>query len=242
VKLFRRDSKNCDSNNAVSPEVEPSVEEKTEPVAPPKKNSAYTPKKGYATPRRRDVERARGIQRGPVAPAAKAREREERRMQQEYRRERMAAGDDDYVLPRDKGPVRRFARDWVDSNWTPISWLFPVVLFLLIFTMIPNYSIQRFVQYLMYFCFIVLLVETFRICITVSHRAEKEFPNKGKKETGFRLGWYAFMRATQPRHWRNPVPQTAPVFPWSKSTDGEETDTSAPASEEEKPSRKKNTD
>lgn len=267
MKLFRRDSKNCDSNNAVSPEVEPSVEEKTEPVAPPKKNSAYTPKKGYATPRRRDVERARGIQRGPVAPApmtrkeararedahyagmtkeekkaAKAREREERRMQQEYRRERMAAGDDDYVLPRDKGPVRRFARDWVDSNWTPISWLFPVVLFLLIFTMIPNYSIQRFVQYLMYFCFIVLLVETFRICITVSHRAEKEFPNKGKKETGFRLGWYAFMRATQPRHWRNPVPQTAPVFPWSKSTDGEETDTSAPASEEEKPSRKKNTD
>ena len=128
------------------------------------------------------------------------------------------------------------------TGWTPISWLFPVVLFLLIFTMIPNYSIQRFVQYLMYFCFIVLLVETFRICITVSHRAEKEFPNKGKKETGFRLGWYAFMRATQPRHWRNPVPQTAPVFPWSKSTDGEETDTSAPASEEEKPSRKKNTD
>ena len=209
MKLFRRDSKNCDSNNAVSPEVEPSVEEKTEPVAPPKKNSAYTPKKGYATPRRRDVERARGIQRGPVAPApmtrkeararedaryagmtkeekkaAKAREREERRMQQEYRRERMAAGDDDYVLPRDKGPVRRFARDWVDSNWTPISWLFPVVLFLLIFTMIPNYSIQRFVQYLMYFCFIVLLVETFRIALRFPTGQRRSFRIRGRKKPG----------------------------------------------------------
>ena len=28
----------------------------------------------------------------------------------------MMAGEDDYLLPRDKGPVRRFARDIVDSR------------------------------------------------------------------------------------------------------------------------------
>lgn len=213
--------------------------------APAKKGSAYTPKKGHATPRRRDVERARGIQRGPVAPApmtrkeareredaryagmtkeekkaAKAREAEERRLQQEYRRERMAAGDDDYVLPRDKGPIRKFARDWVDSMWTPISSLLPIVLLLLIGTMIPNMTVQKVIQYLMYFFFAVLIVETFRICITVSRLAKQKFP--GEKDTGFRLGWYAFMRATQPRRWRNPVPQTTPTFPWSKKADTQE--------------------
>ena len=90
MKLFRRDSKNCDSNNAVSPEVEPSVEEKTEPVAPPKKNSAYTPKKGYATPRRRDVERARGIQRR----LAGGRERQDRRQQDLHQQVRRSGQED----------------------------------------------------------------------------------------------------------------------------------------------------
>ena len=239
MKFFRRDPQ-----ESAPAEAEPAVEATTETVAP-QKGSAYTPKKGYATPRRRDVERARGIQRGPVAPApmtrkeararedarytgmtkeekkaAKARETEERRMQQEYRRQRMAAGDDDYVLPRDKGPILRFARNGVYSTWTPISWLFPIVLLLLIGTMIPNHAVQKTIQYLMYFFFIVLLIETFRICITVSRVAKKKFP--GKKDTGFRLGWYAFMRATQPRRWRNPVPQTSPTFPWSKKDDGED--------------------
>lgn len=32
-------------------------------------------------------------------------------------REAMASGDERYLPVRDKGPVRRFARDYVDSRW-----------------------------------------------------------------------------------------------------------------------------
>lgn len=240
MKFFSRFSKKEDSKvedtaaeSAVSPE-----EEKA------KNDPAYTPKKGRPTPRRKDVERAKGIIKGPVAPApmtrrearkredpryagmskeekkaAKAKEAEEQKRIQQYRRERMAMGDDDFVLPRDKGPVRRFARNWVDAHWTPISWLFPVVLILLIGTMIPNITVQRVIQYFMYFFFVLLLVETIRIAVMVPHAAKKKFPDS--KDTGFRLGWYAFMRATQPRRWRNPIPQTSPTFPWSKKDDSD---------------------
>ena len=236
MKFFSRFSKKEDSSNVedtISEDVS-SVEENNV-----RKSSAYTPKKGKPTPRRKDVERAKGIIKGPVAPApmtrrearqreeqryagmskeekkaAKAKEAEEQKRIQQYRRERMAMGDDDFVLPRDKGPTRRFARNWVDARWTPISWLFPVVLILLIGTMIPNITVQRIIQYFMYFFFVLLLVETIRIAVMAPRAAKKEFPDS--KDTGFRLGWYAFMRATQPRRWRNPVPQTSPTFPWSK--------------------------
>ncbi len=90
---------------------------------PAKKHSgAFTPKKGRPTPKRNEVERERGIRRGPVeAPltakearqrrkelkasmskeelkATKARERAERREQRRIADERMAAGDPRYML------------------------------------------------------------------------------------------------------------------------------------------------
>ena len=93
-----------------------------------------TAPKGKPTPKRNEAARRRG----PVAPApmtaAEARRRRkelggpkltrqerkaekiERRLATADRREKMMAGEDDYLLPRDKGPVRRFARDVVDGK------------------------------------------------------------------------------------------------------------------------------
>ncbi|HHY07643.1 MAG TPA: DUF3043 domain-containing protein [Corynebacteriales bacterium] len=242
MKFFSRFTK-----KEVSPEVEETPKEESTDAkkAQVKHDPAYTPKKGKPTPRRKDVERAKGIIKEPVAPApmtrrearkredqryagmskeekkaAKAKEAEEQKRIQQYRRERMAMGDDDFVLPRDKGPTRRFARNWVDARWTPISWLFPIVLILLIGTMIPNRTVQIVIQYFMYFFFVLLLVETVRIAVMVPRAAKQKFPEH--KDTGFRLGWYAFMRATQPRRWRNPVPQTSPTFPWSQKKDSDQ--------------------
>ena len=52
------------------------------------------------------------------------------------RREKMMAGEDDYLLPRDKGPVRRFARDIVDSRRISVLGLFMPAALGLIFIML----------------------------------------------------------------------------------------------------------
>ena len=48
----------------------------------------------------------------------------------------MKAGDERYYLPRDKGPVRRFIRDFVDSRFSFIELMIP----LLVVTMVLGYS------------------------------------------------------------------------------------------------------
>ena len=63
-------------------------------------------------------------------------EKVDRRAAMSERRERMMAGDDDYLLPRDKGPVRRLARDIVDSRRISVLGLFMPAALGLIFIML----------------------------------------------------------------------------------------------------------
>ncbi|WP_084271320.1 DUF3043 domain-containing protein, partial [Mycobacterium avium] len=47
------------------------------------------------------------------------------------RRERMMAGEEGYLLPRDQGPVRRYVRDIVDSRRNLLGLFMPSTLFLM---------------------------------------------------------------------------------------------------------------
>ncbi|MFN7244960.1 MAG: DUF3043 domain-containing protein, partial [Dietzia cercidiphylli] len=102
--------------------------------------------KGKPTPKRRDQERARGLRTGPVTAPVTRKEAKERRKAaeasmtkderkaaraeqrtaREERRQLMMAGDDRYVLSRDRGEVRRFARDWVDTHRRLINFFMPL--------------------------------------------------------------------------------------------------------------------
>ncbi|MDF2492684.1 MAG: hypothetical protein K0Q58_1262 [Microbacterium sp.] len=72
--------------------------------------------------------------------------------QREKARVGMAAGDERYLQPRDKGPQRRFVRDLVDSGWHVAELIMPVmvVVLLLMFVNIPFllgwYGAMRTVQ------------------------------------------------------------------------------------------------
>ncbi len=107
------------------------------------------PEAGFiATPRphrtrpddhRRGQAQAQGDCAGRSCPARNAvRRRPPRRAAMSERRERMMAGDDDYLLPRDKGPVRRFARDIVDSRRISVLGLFMPAALGLIFVMLAR--------------------------------------------------------------------------------------------------------
>ena len=135
-----RDDEN--GKGSPAPEARPEPEPDTGPVVDPRKPAG----KGKPTPRRRDQERARGMRQGPVtAPLTRKEARDRRkaaeadmtkeerkeakaeaRAAREERRQLMMEGDDRYVLSRDRGEVRRFARDWVDTHRRLINWFMPL--------------------------------------------------------------------------------------------------------------------
>lgn len=183
-----------------------------------------TAPKGRPTPKR-DA----GRRRGPVAPAPltaaearrrrkemrKTQSREERkadklkrRADMTERRERMMAGEDAYLLPRDKGPVRRYVRDLVDSRRNILGLFMPAAL-ALIFVMlsVPALAVQQVVSYVMMGLVVIMIIDGVVLGRKVNRLADAKFPDN--TETGFKLGFYAASRASQLRRMRAPRPQVA---------------------------------
>ena len=98
-------------------------------------------KKGRPTPSRRQAEAAaRARAKAPRDRKELARaQRAARSESSQSVRAAMKAGDERYYLPRDKGPVRRFIRDFVDSRFSFIELMIP----LLLVTMVMGYSGNR---------------------------------------------------------------------------------------------------
>lgn len=192
----------------------------------------YTPPKGRPTPKRRDVELERGIIGGQsLAPAEsygqarqkrkefkasmskeeyKAYKQEEKEARIKRQRENQAAmdrGEDAYLMARDKGEVRRFARDWVDARRFVANFVMPVAIALLVIMLVGNFfpefaaTASMFAMLLM----LVFLIEGINIGRRVNKAVRAKFPDT--TETGFGLGYYSYSRAVQPRKWRTPRPR-----------------------------------
>mgnify|MGYP002652536333 CR=1 FL=1 len=181
--------------------------------------------KGRPTPKRRDAQARR---RGPVAPApmtskeARARRRAtksklskterklqaaERRAVAADRRARMMAGDDAYVLPRDRGPVRAYVRDLVDSRRNLVGLFMPLALVLIV-SMFVSPAIQAIVTLAMLVMMLFMFIEGLYLGRLVNTRVRERFPDT--EGGGFKLGWYAFVRASQIRKMRAPKPRVSP--------------------------------
>jgi Protein of unknown function (DUF3043) len=115
-------------------EVEPDAV--AEPDAEPQRPKGYTPSKrelGKTTPKRREVGRRRPSEAAPAnRKEAAKRAREKARQDRAERRAAMMAGDERYLLPRDKGPERALVRDIVDKRLTIGTWFFGGALLVLI--------------------------------------------------------------------------------------------------------------
>ena len=91
-----------------------------------------TAPKGRPTPKRRDQEAQR---RKPIVPAdreaAKREAKERARTDRVQRREAVARGDESALAPRDRGPIKRYIRDKVDSRLSVGELFMPLVLVML---------------------------------------------------------------------------------------------------------------
>ncbi len=188
------------------------------------RGSRGTSPKGRPTPKRNEARRP--PRRGPAAPApmpasgARARRkslagpklsREERkadrtanRAKMANRRERMMAGDEAYLLPRDQGPVRRYVRDVVDARRNLLGLFMPATLFLM-FAMFTTPQLQLYVSPAMLLLMAVMLVDGLLLGRKVSRRVDAKFPDN--TESRWKLGLYAASRASQMRRLRTPRPQ-----------------------------------
>ena len=94
--------------------------------------------KGRPTPSRREAEAAaRARAKVPRTRKEIAKAQRAARVESSQRvRSAMKSGDERYFLARDKGPVRSFIRDFVDSRFSFIELMIP----LLILTMVLGYS------------------------------------------------------------------------------------------------------
>ena len=216
--LGRRDDGADDAED--TPEVENTTDPRTGDGAG---STGTTAPKGRPTPKRSD----RAKRRGPVAPApmtaAEARQRrkearnsmtkEERKADKLRQRslvadrnERMKAGEEAYLIARDKGPARRYVRDIVDSRPSLLGLLMPWTLLLLFGTMIaPKLAI--YLNYAMPVVTVAMLIDGFLLVRKVNRAVDAKFPDN--TESHAKLGLYAVPRAMQPRRWRVPRPQVA---------------------------------
>ena len=187
--------------------------------------SRQTEPKGRPTPKRTDGKRS--TKKGPIAPApmtaaeARARRkslagpklsRDERRADKAAsrarmsdRRQRMMAGEEAYLLPRDRGPVRRYVRDVVDSRRINVLGLFmPSTLFLLFVTFsVPQ--LQLYLSPAMLILMGAMGVDGLVLGRKVRRLVDTKFPSD--TESRWKLGLYAAGRATQMRRMRAPKPQ-----------------------------------
>lgn len=160
--------------------------------------------KGRPTPTRAEQEAARKRPLVGDPKEARKRARAEAAAQREKARIGMAAGDERYLMPRDKGPQRRFVRDWVDSRWNLAEFVMPIMLVVLL-SMFVNIVFIQVYAYMVLWGFVALTVIDMVITsIRVKRAARRQFGDD-RIEKG--LGFYGAMRTVQMRFLRSPKPQ-----------------------------------
>lgn len=173
----------------------------TEPTPQP------TVGKGRPTPRRKDVEAQR---RRPLVPedrkaaarAARARQRELR--DREF--EAMKTGDEKNMPLRDRGPVKRFIRDFIDARWSLGEFFLPIAILFVLLTAVSNQN-AVFALTILVALYGVILATVIQAWLT-SRRLRRALAAKFGEERGLAKGntMYGIMRSLQIRRSRLPRP------------------------------------
>ncbi|MFE7133336.1 DUF3043 domain-containing protein [Streptomyces sp. NPDC057638] len=161
--------------------------------------------KGRPTPKRSEAQTQR---RRAVAPPidrkeAMKRQREVRRQELAKQREALASGDERYLPARDKGPVRKFARDFVDSRFCVAEFFLPLAVLILIMSMVRVAQLQNIALLVWLGVIVMIVIDSIGLGIRLKKQLNERFPNERKRGAIA----YALMRTLQMRRLRLPKPQ-----------------------------------
>ena len=165
--------------------------------------------KGRPTPKRSVAEAKR---RQPItgsrAPAA-ARTPEDKakaRTSRATKYEAMKRGESWALNPRDRGPTRALARDFVDSKRRVSEYYMYVLVVLLVAVFLRNSKAQEFISPLVLVLVVVILLDAYLIRRSLTRLIAERLP--GESARGLTL--YAVFRALQIRRFRVPAPRVQP--------------------------------
>jgi hypothetical protein len=177
----------------------------TTPVPDEPTDQTGPQKKGRPTPSRKEAEAANKARakvprtRKEMAAAQKA----ARGQSSAQVRQAMRTGDDRYLPPRDKGPVRRFIRDYVDSRFSFIELLIPLMLVVLILGWSGNATVTTYANLAMLSVLVLIIIDLIRLRFRLTRELTARFPDTSTKGTTY----YAIARSMQMRFMRLPKTQ-----------------------------------
>jgi Flp pilus assembly protein TadB len=147
-------------------------------------------RKGRATPTRREAEQARKERLSGISSDPKKARREQRAADFAASTERQHGG-----------PVKQFARDYVDSRFRIAEFFILFAVLLFVVASVPSVALLSVVLWLV--MLVAIVFDSVLLVRGVKKEARKRFPNA---DLG-RIGWYSLMRSMQFRKWRLPKPR-----------------------------------
>jgi hypothetical protein len=213
MPVFRRSSAGATDGKAKGSQAEQS------PEAPEKMKPSAEAGKGRPTPKRSEAERNRyqsitgsttsgrrpssgTAPRGKATPEDKAKARSERAR----RTEAMRRGEEWALGPRDRGPVRKLARDYVDAHRRPSEYYMYALIVLLVALLSRSKALNTYVTPLVLLLVVVIVVDGYLIRRALRRLVAERCP--GESTRGMTM--YAVMRALQIRRFRMPAPRLKP--------------------------------
>ncbi|UOE45039.1 DUF3043 domain-containing protein [Agromyces larvae] len=159
--------------------------------------------KGVPTPTRAEREAAR---KRPLVPNDRKEAARQAKAKAADARERarigMANGDEKYLPMRDRGPQKKFVRDYVDARFSIGELLIPVMFLVIVLTFVQNYEIQALSILLLWAFFAVAVIDVIILGQVLTRKLRSKYGDRAD-----RVRWYAAMRALQLRPLRLPKPQ-----------------------------------
>ncbi|MFI0978642.1 DUF3043 domain-containing protein [Streptomyces sp. NPDC021093] len=157
-----------------------------------------TPKRAVAQSQRRSA-----VTQPANRKEAMKRQREARRADLAKQREALASGDERYLPIRDKGPVRRFVRDYVDSRFCVAEFFLPMAVVILVMSMIQVGNLQTISLLLWMIVIALIVLDSIGLFIRLKKQLNTRFPDEPKRGAVA----YGLMRSLQMRRLRLPKPQ-----------------------------------
>lgn len=166
-----------------------------------------TPPKGHPTPKRKTSEAAN---KRPLVPtdrkAAGKSARVASRVQRDREYQAMQTGDERYLPAKDKGPVRRYVRDYVDARRNLGEFFLPVAM--VFFAVTYLFKNNQFGSAIILIALYVIVLATMTDAFIMWRRLKKLLTAKFGGEVYVRgLAMYSTMRAFQIRRARLPKAQ-----------------------------------
>ncbi len=124
-----------------------------------------------------------------------------RREAQLKQRAAMATGDDAHLPAKDKGPVRRYIRDYIDARWNLGEFMLPVMVVVLALSFIRIPAVFTIVSVGVYGLLLAAAVDGFLMWRRLKVKLIAKF---GADKVGRGLAMYAVIRGFQLRRARMP--------------------------------------